>query len=51
MRVKYDAEVSYERRCQFYNSMILSLALLSGCEATYKMTVDEANSSVSDFRR
>lgn len=31
--------------------MINSLTNLSRCETTYKMTVDEANNFIQDFRR
>lgn len=50
-RIKYDAEVGFEKRLSAYDGMIDSLTSLSRCETTYKMTVDEANNFIQDFRR
>jgi hypothetical protein len=45
-RIKYDAEVGFEKRLSAYDGMIDSLTSLSRCETTYKMTVDEANNFI-----
>jgi hypothetical protein len=45
-RIKYDAEVGFEKRLNAYDGMIDSLTSLSRCETTYKMTVDEANNFI-----
>lgn len=50
-RIKYDAEIGYDKRTSSYNSMIDNLTNLSKCETTYKMTVDEANNYIQEFRR
>lgn len=50
-RIKYDAEIGYEKRLSAYDNMINALTTLSNQETIYKITVDEANNFIQDFRR
>ena len=50
-RVKYDADISFEKRSAAYDSMMTLLLNLSKCETTYKETVDGANNYIQEFRK
>lgn len=49
--MKYDADVGFDKRLAVYDGMIDKLTELSRCETSYKITVDEANNCIVDFRR
>ena len=45
-RIKYDADIPYEKRRVAYEAMMDVLLNLSKCESNYKETVDGANNYI-----